>query len=111
MTLPNIVKFSSGKIAPPLRTGDVAIDEVCPQLLNRVMELRASAQYEVHRVISLLDSSVSNTRKIASRIVNPGVRAAIENELVKVESKLRIAQQKALELSSDQRPVSRAPRT
>lgn len=98
--MPNVVKLSAkpARIVPPLRSDLMTVDDVCPQLLNRVLELRARAHGELCRVVSLLDLSVSNIRKISSQIANPAVRKIIENELVSVEAKLRLAKEKAVGL-------------
>jgi hypothetical protein len=70
------------------------------------MELRARAHDEVQRVIALLGLSLSNIRKITVQISDPGVRKAFENELVLIETNLRLVHEKALDLGSEE-PQSR----
>lgn len=98
--MPNIVDLSTraARHEPPLWTGDIATDELCSQLLSRGMELRMKARSELQRVIGFLDLSLSTTRKIVNQISDPSVRKAIENQLVSIETKLRLAHEKALEL-------------
>ena len=106
--MPNIVKLSArtARLAPSLQPGDHASDEIFLQLVNRVMELRARAHHEVQRVIVLLNLLLSNTRKITDQISNPGVRKSFENELVSIETKLKLVHEKALDLGSEE-PQSR----
>ena len=98
--MPNIVRLSARPALHklPLRTGDVATDDLCFQLLNRVMELRTSAQNELVRVIALLGVAVSNTRRITDQISDSCVRKTIEDELVAIETTLKLAHEKALDL-------------
>ncbi len=62
------------------------------------MELRSKARGELQRVIGFLDLSLSTTRKIADQISDPGVRKTIESQLVSIETKLKLAHEKALDL-------------
>jgi hypothetical protein len=95
--LPNIVKLSD-RAAQHLQTGNLATDELCFQLVNRVMELRTRAQGELQRVIGFLDLSLSTIRKIVDQISDPGVRKTIEDQIVSIETRLKLAHEKALDL-------------
>jgi hypothetical protein len=98
--LPNIVKHpaSTARHAPPLQTTDLATDELCSQLVSRVMELRAKARSELQVVIGFLDLSLSTTRKMVNQISDPGVRTTFERQLVSIETKLKLAHEKSLDL-------------
>lgn len=95
--MPNIVKLPD-RAAPHLQTGNLAIDELCFQLVNRVMELRTRAQAELQGVIGFLDLSLSTIRKIADQISDPSVRKTIERQLISIETGLKLAREKALSL-------------
>jgi hypothetical protein len=95
--LPNIVKLSA-RAAPPPQTDNLAADELCFRLVNRMMELRTKAQDELQRVIGFLDLSLSTIRKIVDQISDPDVRKTIENQLISIETRLKLAHAKALDL-------------
>ncbi len=95
--MPNIIKLAD-RAAPQFQTGDLATDELCFQLVNRMSELRTMARGELQSVIGFLDLSLSTIRKIVDQISDPGARTAIENQLVGIETTLKLARKKALEL-------------
>ena len=95
--MPNIVMLAD-RAAPQFQTGNLATDELCSQLVNRMIELRTRARSELQSVICFLDLSLSTTRKIVDQISDPGARTAIENQLVAIETRLKLAREKARDL-------------
>ena len=66
--------------------------------MSRATELRSKARSELQRVIGFLDLSLSTTRKIVNQISDPVIRKTIDDELVLIEAKLKLAHDKALDL-------------
>lgn len=98
--MPNIVNLSarSARHEPLSWTDEPATEELCSLLVSRATELRSKARSELQRVIGFLDLSLSTTRKIVNQISDPVIRKTIDDELVLIEAKLKLAHDKALDL-------------